>query len=140
MHFEIKINNNLATNQHGDGVIISTPTGSTGHSMSAGGPIVTPNLQVMCITSICPHTLSSRPIIVGDDSVIDITLLSKNGVNALADGINIKNNFLYMHSISIKMLPKTIKLIHPPTYNFFNNCANKLGWEKSVIKLTGTKQ
>ena len=62
----------------GDGIIISTPTGSTGYSLSAGGPIVTPALPVSVITPICPHTLHSRSVVVSSDSKIDVTLSSTN--------------------------------------------------------------
>lgn len=58
----------------GDGLIISTPTGSTGYSLSAGGPILSPNLPALLVTPICPHTLHSRSVVVGNDSVIEATL------------------------------------------------------------------
>jgi len=73
---ETKINRNFLTTFKADGLIVSTPTGSTGYSLSAGGPIVHPQMSCIVITPICPHTLTNRPLVVADDSLICITVTS----------------------------------------------------------------
>ena len=71
---EMTINEEYVTSYACDGLVISTPTGSTGHSLSAGGPILHPATRVLCISPICPHTLSSRPLVVDDSSRICVTV------------------------------------------------------------------
>ena len=70
------INSHFLTTFKADGLIVSTPTGSTGYSLSAGGPIIHPQMSCIVITPICPHTLTNRPIVVSDDSLISITVTS----------------------------------------------------------------
>ena len=73
---ETKVNRHFLTTYKADGLIVSTPTGSTGYSLSAGGPIIHPLMSCIVITPICPHTLTNRPIVVTDESIISITVAS----------------------------------------------------------------
>lgn len=76
-------------NYNADGIIVSTPTGSTAYSLSAGGPILSPDLNALIITAICPHSLSSRPIVIGDKHGVDICIDGSGGyVNVVTDGCN----------------------------------------------------
>ena len=77
--FEIMVDGQLFNTYHADGAIISTPTGSTAYSMSAGGPIVLPNLDLLLMTPICPHSLWARPLVIAADSQVQIKLLSGLG-------------------------------------------------------------
>ncbi len=72
IELELSINDTFVYRQRADGLIVSTPTGSTGHSLSAGGPILTPDMRAFVMSLICPHTLSSRPLVVPDTSEIRI--------------------------------------------------------------------
>lgn len=74
IHLDVSVDQVPIGSYYGDGLIVSTPTGSTGYSLSAGGPIVAPNVQLTIITPICPHTLNARPIVVARDALIDIDL------------------------------------------------------------------
>jgi len=76
IHLDVGVDNALIGSYHGDGLIVSTPTGSTGYSLSAGGPIVAPNVDLVVITPICPHTLHARPIVVAKDSNIAVEVKS----------------------------------------------------------------
>ena len=69
----VEINNNLVCDYLADGLIISTPTGSTAYTLSAGGPIITPSLNAIVIVPICPHTMNARPIVIPDSEVIKVT-------------------------------------------------------------------
>ncbi len=126
---KIFINDFLVNIQRSDGVIISSPTGSTAYSMSNGCPIVSPDSKVMCITPVSPHTYSNRPLIVdcGDKIVIDVDKSSIKHTSATIDGSN------YMHiknptEITIKKSNKTLNLIHPEDYNYFKILNDKLKW------------
>ncbi len=111
-----------------DGLIICTPTGSTGYSLSAGGPIIYPSLNLISLTPICPHTLTNRPIIIPDESIIKVTLRSESeDVFLTVDGqvgIKIHTN----DSIEIRKSPKTISLIRTPFRNYFEILKQKLKW------------
>ena len=76
IRLDVCVDNVPIGSYNGDGLIVSTPTGSTGYSLSAGGPIVASNVDLLLITPICPHTLSARPIAVARNAVIDVTLMS----------------------------------------------------------------
>ncbi|MBI5057737.1 MAG: NAD(+)/NADH kinase [Nitrospirae bacterium] len=83
---DIRINNKYASSFRADGLIISTPTGSTAHSLSAGGPILYPTLETFLMTPICPHTLTSRPIVLPDTIVLEATIKSGDDVYLTLDG------------------------------------------------------
>ncbi|GAB4249471.1 NAD(+)/NADH kinase [Deferrisoma sp.] len=76
---EVRVDGAYLTNYRGDGLILSTPTGSTAYSLSAGGPIVQPQVPSLIVTPICPHTLTQRPILLPDACTIEVRLASKNG-------------------------------------------------------------
>ncbi|TYO95616.1 NAD(+)/NADH kinase [Desulfallas thermosapovorans] len=77
--FDAMVDGHLFNTYHADGVIISTPTGSTAYSLSAGGPLVVPKLELMLVTPICPHALWARPLVIAADSEVQVTLRSKQG-------------------------------------------------------------
>lgn len=129
--FEVTIAHQHLFRQRGDGIMIATPTGSTGHCLSAGGPIVAPDVAAMCLVPICPHNLSSRPVIIDPSSRVAIRLLSSD-CHALwcADGVKLPNALHHGHSVYASLVPHAITLLHAPHYRFLAHCAEKLGWEK----------
>jgi NAD+ kinase len=87
IELRISIQGQFVTNLRGDGLIVSTPTGSTAYSLSAGGPILNPAVQSLILTPICPHTLTHRPLIVPSNVEVEVTLTSKDdGAMATLDG------------------------------------------------------
>jgi NAD+ kinase len=117
-----------------DGIIISTPTGSTGHSLSAGGPIIHPEAEALLLNVICPHTLSARPLVLPDRAGITLTvrvaarplLLSVDGQEELTlrqgDRLEIRRN------------PQGVRFIHLPDYSYFSVLRQKLQWRGSSIE------
>jgi NAD+ kinase len=107
-------------NISGDGLIVSTPIGSTAYSLAAGGPIVHPQVKAVVLTPICPHTLTNRPLVINDSSKIAIFLLEKdNTVSLTLDGQNVVD-FNSSHRLVItKSRTKQIKLIKNPDKSYF---------------------
>ena len=112
-----------------DGLIISTPTGSTAYTLAAGGPLVHPTIPAIIMTPICGHTLSSRPFVSHPNSVIDISLQSTKGpAEVTIDGIE---HFLLEkdHSCQIKTHSETFKMLtYPKRHSFFSTLRDKLHW------------
>lgn len=111
-----------------DGLIIATPTGSTAYSLSAGGPIIFPTVQALAITPICPHTLTNRPVIVNDASVITIQAKSEDeGIFLTVDG-QVGQPLKRGDRVVCRSSEKYIKLIRPPQMLFFDVLRAKLKW------------
>jgi NAD+ kinase len=110
-----------------DGLIIATPTGSTAYSLSAGGPIIFPSVSCICLTPICPHMLTNRPVIVADTSVIRIESQSEDGTFLTIDG-QVGEPISKGDRIVCRSSSKTIKLIRPPRMLFFDVLREKLKW------------
>ena len=118
-----------------DGLIVSTPTGSTAYSMAAGGPLVYPTLPAFVLTPVCPHTLTQRPLVIPDDKKITIALSerSEEKMSLTLDGqifLPLKNNY----KIKIKKSKKIFKLIRMPGDSYFKTIKNKLGWGQTRSK------
>jgi NAD+ kinase len=122
------INGQYMTTYKADGLIIGTPTGSTAYNLAAGGPIVHPNIQALLMTPICPHTLTNRPIVLPDTSIISITLKSENeDVFLTLDG-QVGFALRYQDTVQIKKANHMISLISPPERNYFEVLRTKLRW------------
>jgi NAD+ kinase len=124
-----KINNVFLNSQRSDGLIISTPTGSTAYSLSAGGPILHPTLNALVLVPLNPHTLSNRPIVIDDSAEIEISFCQTKQINALVtcDHIEIPD-VLISDKILIRKYPKPIRILHPEGHDFFQILRTKLNW------------
>jgi NAD+ kinase len=134
VRLKVAIAGELLNTYIGDGVIISTPTGSTAYSLAAGGPILTPNLQAILITPICPHSLSARPVVVPDSSAIRIEhVVAKAPVAVSADG-RFVHELHADQSIEIRKADFTIKLVRRPSQqaSFYDTLRSKLNWGEDV--------
>lgn len=111
-----------------DGLIIATPTGSTAYSLSAGGPIIFPTVQALAITPICPHTLTNRPVIVNDASVITIQAKSEDEAIFLTVDGQVGQPLKRGDRVVCRSSENYIKLIRPPQMLFFDVLRAKLKW------------
>ncbi len=125
----VAINEEFLTTFRADGLIISTPTGSTAYNLSAGGPILYPTMETFILTPICPFTLTNRPIIIPDTSVIQIKIKneSEEAVLLTFDG-QVGFDLYYDDKIIIRKSEKKIKLFRPPDHSYFNILRTKLMW------------
>ncbi len=125
---EVRLNDLFVNSYRADGLIVSTPTGSTAYSLSAGGPILYPSLNALVLTPICPFTLTNRPIVVPDDATIKIKLINENeGVTLTLDG-QIGYQIKQGDTISIRKSTTNFNLVKPLNRNYFDVLRNKLKW------------
>ncbi len=128
IQISVKVNGHNLNNYIADGLIVSTPTGSTGYSLSAGGPIVIPDCNVIVINPICPHSLTNRPVVIPDSSIIEVQVFTEqNRFNLLRDG----NKFGDLNNgtkLKIKKSDKKIRFIKKESQNFFKTLNKKLHW------------
>ncbi|MFH1223338.1 MAG: NAD(+)/NADH kinase [Pseudomonadota bacterium] len=128
--FDVYYNKEFVSNTKADGVIVSTPTGSTAYSLAAGGPILHPSIPAFVITSISPHTLTNRPIVVADSGVIEVRvktdsdeiLVTLDGQTGISCGKNKR--------VIIKKNERKLRLIRPNDVTYFNILRNKLSFGK----------
>ncbi len=133
VEFETRVNNHLLNVQRSDGLIVSTPTGSTAYALSGGGPIVHPALDAIVLVPICPHTLSGRPLVVTGDSEIQILLahVSTPEAQLTCDG----HSAIDLHlgdRIVIKKKSQSLHLIHPAGHDYFATLRTKLHWGREI--------
>ncbi len=131
IEFEIRVNGNYVSQIRSDGLILATPTGSTAYALSAGGPIIYPDLSVICMSPICPHTLSNRPIILDENNTIEITAVEtcESQANLALDGV-LSYQVTGDETITISKAKKKLKLIRIKGFNHFETLYSKLGWQR----------
>lgn len=125
---ELQIDDEEVTTYSGDGLIVSTPVGSTAHSLSAGGPILRQDLQAFVITPVCPHTLTNRPLV--DDAGCAYVMRvpdAPDGVTLVIDG-QIKQPFAPGDTVTVRRAPVTFQLARIPGHSFYGTLHRKLGW------------
>jgi len=134
MQFEVKVNDNFVYRKRADGLIISTSNGSTAYSLSAGGPIVSPDVSALVITSLNPLSLSARPLLIPTDSEVEVSL-TKTPPNTdsyiIIDGneeIKVEEG---LRTFKIQKSAKGFKLLHPLDHDFYTACRDKLNWSLS---------
>lgn len=125
-HYKIYVDGILASKQEADGVIISTPTGSTGYAMSTGGALIAPEIKAIQIIPVSAHTLSSRPLVVKYNKRISVTFENQEAI-LKADGRKIKT-FDVASCVDINAYPDPAVILHPVNWNFYSVLSEKLGW------------
>ncbi len=133
IEIETYVDDKFMHSMHSDGLIISTPTGSTAYSLSGGGPILYPSLNVIELVPICPHTMSNRPVVISGESEIDIVVSDHFSTQAQVtyDG---QINYSLMPGDHVKIMrhPKHITILHPKDYDYFNILRAKLRWGEKL--------
>ncbi|NIP39884.1 MAG: NAD(+)/NADH kinase [Candidatus Dadabacteria bacterium] len=124
----IEVNGKQITTVKADGLILSTPTGSTAYSLSAGGPIVFPTLPLMIITPICPHTLTNRPLVVSNQRKIKVRSLSDNTELHLTLDGQISFDLMVEDIVEVTKSEKSVKFIRSPFRDYFSILKTKLMW------------
>ncbi len=129
INVETYIDGIYVNSQRSDGVIVSSPTGSTAYALSGGGPILHPELNALVLVPICPHTLSNRPIVVNADSIIELEVGTReiDQARLTCDG-EIRAELEPGDRIRIKKHPKTIRLLHPANHDHYAILRAKLDW------------
>jgi len=130
IEFDVRIDDEFVYTQRSDGMIISTPTGSTAYALSANGPILHPNVVGIALVPLCPHTLTARPVTLPDQSVIEITLLSPHDASVHFDGQE-RFDARAGDCIRVTRAEHSIRLLHPPGYSYFAMLREKLHWSAS---------
>ena len=130
IELEVKVDGELIHVLRADGLIVSTPTGSTAYALSANGPILHPSVPGIAIVPLCPHALSNRPITVSDSSMIDIALLPPHDARVHFDG---QTRFDARAGDVVRMARSrhNVTLLHPPGYSYFAMLREKLHWSST---------
>ncbi len=123
------VDDEFVTRTRGDGLVIATPTGSTAYSLSAGGPILHPTLAAIVIVPICPHTLSNRPLVLSENSLICIEAVEfvESAAHVAVDGF-IRYSLKGSEKIYIRRSDQTVHLLRTSNHNHYEGLRSKLGW------------
>ncbi|SER49662.1 NAD+ kinase [Nitrosomonas sp. Nm51] len=129
VEFQISINNEYVNTMRSDGLIVTTPTGSTAYALSSGGPILHPGLDLIALVPICPHTLSNRPIVIGPDASVEVHMLSSLDARVHCDSHS-SYDLEHADRIIIRRFPKTVRLLHSVNHSYYRMLREKLGWSE----------
>jgi NAD+ kinase len=127
---EASLNGEFLTTYKGDGVIVATPTGSTAYSLAADGPVVSPQLGVLLLTPICPHTFSQRPLVISDRSRLDLAVGRDSSPMILSVDGQINRKVEPGTRIEVRAAEKKLRLLVNPKKSYFSILREKLGWGK----------
>jgi NAD+ kinase len=131
IEFVVNIDGEFVYDLRADGLIVATPTGSTAYALSSDGPIVQPSVPGFALVPISPHTLSNRPIMISDRSVIEISLKRAVGARLHFDG-QLECDLQEGERVIIRRAEHTIKFVHPPGYSYFAMLREKLHWSEGL--------
>jgi NAD+ kinase len=127
IELEVRIDGQFLYTVRADGLIVASPTGSTAYALSSGGPIVHPSLSVMALVPICPHTFSSRPIVISSDSVVEIIIGDAADARAHFDSHS-RFDLREQDHVVVRRYGHTIRLLHPVGHNYYSMLREKLHW------------
>ncbi len=128
IEFEVFVDNEFAFSQRSDGLIVSTPTGSTAYSLSGGGPILTPGLNAISLISMFPHALSARPLVIDADSTVRLRTPSENDKLQISCDGHVRMTVEPGDEVVIGKHPHLLRMVHPHDHSYYRVLRNKLGW------------
>lgn len=132
IEFEVFIDDQFVYTQRSDGLIVSTPTGSTAYALSSGGPILHPTLSAITLVPICPQSMSNRPIVVNDTSQVSFLLTKGLDTRVHFDGQSLFD-LKELDQVSIRRYRNTLSLLHPKNYNYYYMLQQKLHWGERLV-------
>ncbi|WFB37127.1 NAD(+)/NADH kinase [Kiritimatiellota bacterium B12222] len=133
-NLDVSVNGQQLTTYTCDGLIISTPTGSTGHSLSAGGPILSPETDSLVLSPICPHSMTVRPVVLAGNSELDIRLAPHSKSLVLACDGQPMLEMVPGATLKTKFCALKAELLQMPDYNYWEVLRNKLHWRGSSVE------
>jgi NAD+ kinase len=131
LEFEVRIDGEYLYNQRADGLIVTTPTGSTAYALSAGGPILHPSLELIALVPVAPHTLSNRPIVLKSESKLEILMHRSNEARVRFDG----HTHFDLHGddkVTVTRYFKPVCLLHPEGHSYYHTLREKLLWNQKL--------
>lgn len=138
LEFETWRGSHFISRHRADGLIVSSPTGSTAYALSGGGPVLHPTLEAIALVPICPHTFADRPIVVGCEEPVRIVLSGAPGTRAVftCDG-QVNEPLVPGDAVEVRRAKAVLELIHPPAYDYFQILRNKLHWGRGPDPASG---
>jgi len=133
IELEVSVDDAVLTRYRCDGLIVSSPTGSTAYSLAAGGAIVSPNAEIFALTPICPHTLSNRSVIVSLNSVVRARILSRRVETILSADGQVQTQLSAGDSVEIRRSQRCVRLLRLAGTSFFETLRQKLHWSGSNV-------
>ncbi|WP_137938834.1 NAD kinase [Chitinivorax sp. B] len=132
IEFEIFVDDQFVYSQRSDGLIVSTPTGSTAYSLASGGPILHPTVPAITLVPICPQSLSNRPIAINDGCVVEFMLT--RGQDARVHFDNQSHNELHeLDRVVIRRYRNSLRILHPIGYSYYDMLRHKLHWGEKLL-------
>ncbi|WP_269532075.1 NAD kinase [Chitinimonas sp. BJYL2] len=132
IEFEVFIDDQFVYSQRSDGLIVSTPTGSTAYALASGGPILHPTVPAIALVPICPQTMTARPIAVNDSATIEFMLTRGSEVKVHFDGHS-HFDLREMDRVTIKRYRNSLRILHPIGYNYYDMLRHKLHWGERLF-------
>ena len=129
VELRVEVDGHFMYNQRSDGLIVSTPTGSTAYALSAGGPLLHPSLTGIAMVPIAPHALSNRPIVLPDSSEIVIEIVAGRDISLNFDMQNFAS-LMHQDRIIVNRSAHTVTFLHPQDWNYYNTLREKLHWNE----------
>lgn len=129
VELKVEVDGRFMYNQRSDGLIVATPTGSTAYALSAGGPLLHPNLNGIVLVPIAPHALSNRPIVLSDDSEIVIEVINGRDISVNFDMQSLTST-LHHDRIVIRRSQHTVTFLHPAGWSYYDTLREKLHWNE----------
>ncbi|HEX2334445.1 MAG TPA: NAD(+)/NADH kinase [Burkholderiales bacterium] len=136
IEFELSVDGEFVYTLRADGMIVSTPTGSTAYALSAQGPILHPAVPAFTLVPLNPHTLSARPVSVSDRSVIEIVIVHALDARAHFDGLALAD-MAEGDRLALRRSADVVRVVHPPGYRYFATLREKLGWSEAIERRRG---